>query len=99
MKRFKANEASLMSDFHRASLEMALLRLCRITNGSTETENYYSSLNRELRWLWNSVYLVHCTIVRYNCSARVAVNLSLDNQIYFRINGGLHRLRSEITRR
>ena len=46
-----------MSDFHRASLIMAWLRLCRITNKSTETENCYQSLNRELRWLWNSVYI------------------------------------------
>ena len=45
-----------MSDFHRAPLEMAWLRLCRITNESTEIENCYSSLNKELRWLWNSVY-------------------------------------------
>ena len=45
-----------MSDFHRASLEMAWLHVFRITNESTEIENYYSSLNRELRWLWNSVY-------------------------------------------
>ena len=41
MQRFKANGASLMSDFHRASAEMAWLRLCRFTNESTETENYY----------------------------------------------------------
>ena len=47
-----------MSDFHRASLEMAWLRLCRIPNESTEIENCYSGLNRELRWLWNSVYLM-----------------------------------------
>ena len=46
-----------MSDFHRTPLEMAWLRLCRITNESTEIENCYSSLNRELCWLWNSVYL------------------------------------------
>ena len=46
-----------MSDFHRAPLEMAWLRLCRITNDSNEIENCYSSLNRELRWLWNSVYI------------------------------------------
>ena len=45
-----------MSDFHRVSPEMAWLRICRITNESTETENCYESLNRELRWLWNSVY-------------------------------------------
>ena len=57
MKRLKANGASLMSDCIRASLEMAWLRLCRITNESTEIENNYSSLNRELRWLWNSVYI------------------------------------------
>ena len=57
MKRFKANGVSLMSDFYRASLEMAWLRLCRITNESTETENCYQRLNRELRWLWNSVYM------------------------------------------
>ena len=46
-----------MSDFHRASLKMAWRRLCRITNESTEIENCYSSLNRKLRWLWNSVYM------------------------------------------
>ena len=46
-----------MSDFHRASLEMDWLHLCRITNESTEIENCYSSLSRELRWLWNSVYI------------------------------------------
>ena len=57
MKRFKANGLSLMSDFHRAFLKMAGLRLCRITNESTEIENC-SSLNRELHWLWNSVYKV-----------------------------------------
>ena len=45
-----------MSDFHRASLEMACLRLGRITNESIEIENCYSSLSRELRWLWNSIY-------------------------------------------
>ena len=55
MKLFEANGASLMFDFHRASLEMAWLCLCRITNESTQTENCYFSLNRELRWLWNSV--------------------------------------------
>ena len=46
-----------MSDFHRASPKMIRLRLCRIANNSTETENCYQSLNRELRWLWNSVYM------------------------------------------
>ena len=51
-----------MSDFHRAPLEMDWLCLCRITNESTEIENCYSSLNRELRWLWNSVY-VEVTLV------------------------------------
>ena len=56
MQRFKANGASLMFDFHRAPLEMAWLRLCRITNESTEIANCSSSLNTELRWLWNSVY-------------------------------------------
>ena len=39
MKRFKANGASQMSDFHRVSPEMAWLRLCRITNESIESEN------------------------------------------------------------
>ena len=57
MKRLKAAGASLTSDFRRASLEMAWLRLCRITNESTETEICYACLNRELRWLWNSVYI------------------------------------------
>ena len=57
MKRFKANGASLMSDFHRASFEMDWLRLCRITNESTETENCYQSLNRELRWLHGTQYI------------------------------------------
>ena len=47
-----------MSGFHRASLKMALLRLCRITNASSETENYYSNLNGELRRLSSSVYFV-----------------------------------------
>ena len=56
MKRFKANGASLMSDFHRTSPEISWLRLCRIKNESTETENCYESLSRELRWLCNSVY-------------------------------------------
>ena len=40
LKGFKANGASLMSDFHRASFEMAWLRLCPITNESPEIENY-----------------------------------------------------------
>ena len=31
MKRYKVNGESRKSDFHRASPEMALLRLCRIT--------------------------------------------------------------------
>ena len=57
MKRFKANGASIASDFQRVSLKMALLLLCRITNVSTETESCYKRLNRELRWLWNSVYI------------------------------------------
>ena len=57
MKRLKANGASLMSDFHRTSPKMAWLRLCQIANKLTETENCYLSLNRELRWLWNSVYV------------------------------------------
>ena len=38
MKRFKANGTSLMSDVHKASLKMARLRLCRITNESTESK-------------------------------------------------------------
>ena len=41
MKRLKANGVSLMSDFHRASPKMAWLRLRRITNESTDTENCY----------------------------------------------------------
>ena len=40
MKRLKADGASLMSDFHKTSPKMAWLRLCRITNESTETESY-----------------------------------------------------------
>ena len=58
MKRFKANRASLMSDFHRASPKMAWLSICRITNESTYIKNCYLSLNRLLRWLWNSVNVV-----------------------------------------
>ena len=46
-----------MSDFHRTSPKMAWLRLRRIANKSTETENCYENFNRELCWLWNSVYL------------------------------------------
>ena len=59
MKQFKANEASPMSDFHRASPEMARLRLCRFTVESIETGNCYYSFNKELRWLWNSEYFRH----------------------------------------
>ena len=36
---------------------MAWLRLRRIANKSTETGNCYQCLKRELRWLWNSVYM------------------------------------------
>ena len=57
MKRFKANGASLMSDFHRVSPKIAWLCQCRITNKSIETESCYKSLTIELRWLWNSVYI------------------------------------------
>ena len=32
IKRFKANGANLMYDYHRAYPEMVWLRLCRITN-------------------------------------------------------------------
>ena len=46
MKQFNENGASLKSDFHRASPKMDLLRICRNTNESTETENCYYSLNR-----------------------------------------------------
>ena len=46
-----------MSAFHRASQEMAWLRLCRFTNESTETDNCYLNLNREFRWLWYSVHV------------------------------------------
>ena len=56
MKRFQANGSSLMSVFHKASPKMARLRPCRITIESTEIENCYQRLNRELRWLWNSVH-------------------------------------------
>ena len=56
MKQLKANGASLMSDFQRAYLVMAVLRLCCIPNESTETEIFYESLKKELRWLWTSVY-------------------------------------------
>ena len=47
-----------MSDFHRASSKKAWLRQCRMINKSTETENCYKGLNRELRWLRNSVYIL-----------------------------------------
>ena len=63
MKRFKANGAILRSDFHKASPEMDRLRLCQITNESTETETGCQSLNRELRWLWNSVYNETCNLM------------------------------------
>ena len=36
MKQLKTNGASLMSDFHRATLKMAWQCLCRITNESSE---------------------------------------------------------------
>ena len=59
-----------MSDFHRVSLEMALLRLFRIKNESPEIENVYLSSSRELRWLWNSIYilLVTCLYVQFENS-------------------------------
>ena len=41
MRQFKANGISLISDFHRASPKMTWLRLCQITNESTETKNCY----------------------------------------------------------
>ena len=41
MRRLKANGASLMSDFRRASPKLAWLRQCHITNESTETKNCY----------------------------------------------------------
>ena len=44
-----------MSDSNMSSLKMAWLRFCRIKNESAETENNYSSFNRELRWLRNSI--------------------------------------------
>ena len=48
-----------MSNFHKSSPKMARLGLCRITNESTKIENCYQSLNRELRSLWNSVYIIN----------------------------------------
>ena len=54
-----------MTDFHKASPKMARLRLCRITNESTETENSYQSLNREMRWQWNSVYVPYSVFRLY----------------------------------
>ena len=63
-----------MSDFHRAPLEMAWLRLCRITNESTEIENCYSSLNRDMRWLWNSVYM-HGSLIK--CIIKTALRKHL----------------------
>ena len=41
MKRLKVKGVSLMSDFHMASPKMVWLRICRITNESTEIENCY----------------------------------------------------------
>ena len=53
-----------MPDFYRASPAIAWLRPSRIPNESTETKNCYYSLNRELRWLWNSVY--YATLLNVN---------------------------------
>ena len=81
-----------MSDFHRASLEMAWLRLCRITNESTEIENCYSGLNGELRWLWNSVYnykyihLLHVSGYTLN-SNHSSIRLPCYCDIYIHTNG------------
>ena len=60
MKHFKANEKSLRSDFHMSSSKMAwlCLRQIKITKESTKSENKNSSLNQELHWLWNLVYLI-----------------------------------------
>ena len=57
-----------MFDFHRTSPKMVSLRLCRIANESTETENCYKTLNRELRWLWNSVYVILCLFRGFSCN-------------------------------
>ena len=61
-----------MSDFQSTPLKMALLRLCRITNELTETDNCYSILNRQMPWVRNSVYIwsnVQLVIRMYNCNA------------------------------
>ena len=47
-----------MSYFHRTPLEMAWLRLCRITNESTEIENCYSSFNRVALAVELSIFVI-----------------------------------------
>ena len=57
VKHFLVNEKSqacpIFTEHH--SIKMAWLHLCLITNESSETKHNNSSLNRELRWLLNSV--------------------------------------------
>ena len=67
-----------MSDFHRASQIVALLHICRITNASNANENCYLKLNRELRWLRNSVYMIQggqCTSQSLDFSDIVHIHL------------------------
>ena len=59
-----------MSDFHRAFLEMAWLRLCQLRNETTEIENCYSSLNRVLRWL----YMYKSFFIHNSCTESIFHN-------------------------
>ena len=86
MKRFQGSGKSHISDLHRASPKMAWLRLCRITNESTLTENCYSSLNRELRWLRNSVYKIRMEACLFRTSPGHSGSIER-NYIYTYIDG------------
>ena len=82
-----------MSDFHRASLEMAWLPLCRITNESTETENWYYSLNRELRWLWNSVFKTNFFKLGYDNNNNHVLQTHYNTQEKFVFSYNIDRLK------
>ena len=72
-KHYYANRKKTLS-----LIFIAWLRLCRITNESTETDNNYESLIGELRWLWNSVYLCRETkaLIRLSDSHNRACNIT-----------------------
>ena len=52
------NEKRLTTEFYRSFLKMAGLHIFGISNEWTETTKSDTNFNDELRWLWNSVYII-----------------------------------------